>query len=244
MTPAPRGGGDAITLSGPPHNTAAVVPHDLSRDKVVPVSISVAGQSTIYRAVVRSFGSDGGEMRLRLPRDTPPGTYKGESTIGGKQLGIVVEVEPVMRIRVLPKQTVLEAAASSSVEFGLTVRNAGNVPFDVPKGDVLDFDDAVEQERALGRSLRAPLKQGESRVDRFFDELRASHGGEARVTVKSGAGRLAPGESRELACVLDVPGAVQPGRTYAGTWQFGNTGHVILAEIIATGRPKNGRTQP
>lgn len=230
-----------ITLSGPPRNMSVVVPLDAAMDGMVPISITVAGHPAIYRALVRPFGSDRSEIRLRLPGDTPPGTYAGESSIGGKPRGIVVEVEPVMRIRVQPKQTVVAAAASAKVEFGVTVLNGGNLPFDVPKSDAFDFDDEAGQDRALGRALRAKLTATERRVDRFFDELKEDHGGEAQVVVKGGAGRLVPGESRELACVLEVPATVQQGRRYVGTWQLGNGAHVIVAEIRTSGPLKRGR---
>ncbi|MEP7347782.1 MAG: hypothetical protein ABI877_21105 [Gemmatimonadaceae bacterium] len=234
---------DDLALSGPPRNLTGFVTADISRSTVVPISITVGGQATIYRAFVRPHGNERIEIRLRLPSDTPPGVYHGEGTIDGKTRRVVVEVEPVMRIRVQPQQSNVTAAATSSVEFGFTVMNSGNVPFDVPKADVVDLDDAVGQDRALGRTLRAPLTQGERRIDRYFDELRESHGGEAHVAVRSGAGPLQPGESRQLTCLLDVPATAQVGRSYLGPWQLGNVAHVIVADIMASTRPENGRTK-
>jgi hypothetical protein len=241
MSAAPKE--EELTLTGPPRNMAVVVPRDEFDGRVVPISISVGGEPAIYRAVVRRHGRDLSEIRLRLPEDTPPGTYSGEGTIGGRQRGVVVEVEPVQRVRVHPRATVVTAAASSNAEFMVSVLNSGNVPFEIAKEDTFDLDDDSGQDRALGRALRAPLGEGESRVDRFFDELRASHGGEARVVVKSGAGRLMPGESRELSCVLEVPPSVREGHSYAGSWAVGNGVHVVIADIITTGRPKNGRAK-
>ena len=235
--------GDEITLSGPPRHTAVVVPIDLSAERIVPISISVANQPAIYRAVVRAFGSGKSEILLRLPGDTPPGKYTGEGTVGGKTRAIVVEVEPDMRLRVQPKQTLVSVAASSRVEFSLSVLNGGNVPFDVPKSGVLDLDDAAGQDLALGRTLRASLSRGERRVDRYFEELREGHAGEARVTVRNGAGRLEPGDSRELTCVLDVPAVAKEGRLYVGAWQIGNVAHVIVAEIRTGTQTRNGRTK-
>ena len=234
---------EEITLTGPPRNMAAVVSLDVSRSTVVPVSITVGDQSTVYRAVARSLGDQRSELRLKLPSDTPPGAYAGEATIDGKPRRLRVEVDAVMRIRVEPKQTKLAATATSSVEFEVTVMNGGNVPFDVPATDVFDLDDPVAQDRALGKTLRAPLSQGEHRIDRFFDELREGHGGEARVAVRSGSGRLEPGESRELTCLLDVPATARVGRSYTGPWRFGNTAHVIVADILTNQRPDNRRTK-
>lgn len=235
--------GDEITLSGPPRSMTGVYPFEVSGSTVVPISLSVGGESTIYRAVVRA---ERNEIRLRLPGETAPGSYTGEATIEGKACRVVAHVEPIVRIRVQPRQTSVTAAPTAQVEFCCSVMNEGNVPFAVPKADVFDLDDAAGQDKALGRTLRAPLTGGERRIDRFFDELRDSHGGEARVAVRNGAGPLEPGESRELACVLTVPATAQAGRSYVGSWPLGNAAHVIVAEILTgtTGaRPDNGRAK-
>jgi len=236
-------GGDEIVLSGPPGNVSGLVALDVAKSTVVPISISAGGASTVYRAIVRPAGTGQSEIRLKLPSDTAPGVYTAEATFDGKPRRIAVRVEPVMRISVEPRETKLTAAATSSVDFGFTVTNSGNVPFVVPEADVFDLDDHVAQDRALGRTLRAPLAQGERRVDRFFDELLEAHGGEAHVAVRRGAGRLEPGESRELACVLDVPPTARAGRSYLGPWQLGNTAHLIVADITTPARPEPRRTK-
>jgi hypothetical protein len=242
---APRATG-AITFTGRPSKMAAVVPASLTEDRIVPVSVSVAGRPTIYRAIARPFGSNQSEVRLRLPDDTAPGSYSGEGTFGGKPVGVVVEVAPVVKVRTHPRETVVAGAPGARIDFSLSVQNAGNVAVDIPKGDTLDLDDDEGQDRALGRALRAPESEGKRSVDRYFDELRRSHGGEARVVLSSGAGRLSPGESRTLACTLEVPDSAQEGRTYVGALTIGNSSHVIVCDIAAastTRRPKTGRTK-
>jgi hypothetical protein len=232
---------EAITFAGPPHNTAAVVSLGPLEDTVVPVTLKIAGEPAVFRSYIRPFGPDKSEIRLRLPRETPPGTYHGVATLGGKPRPIVVEVEPVVRIRVQPKQTSLSVDAGSKKDFGITIVNGGNVPFDVPKVAAFDLDDAEGQDRALGRALRATLPQGERRVDRFFEEIRAAHGGEARVAVRSGVGRLEPGASAELSCLLEVPATVQAGRSYLGAWPLGNASHVIVVLVTKGATPNGGR---
>ena len=241
---APRTSG-AITFTGRPGNLSAVVPADLATERIVPISVSVAGKPTIYRAIARPLGSSQSEIRLRLPDDTPPGTYPGEGTLGGKPRSVVVEIEPVVKVRVSPPQTVVAAAPAARIDFTISVQNAGNVPLDIPKLDTFDLDDEEGQDRALGRSLRGSETDGKRGVDRYFDELRKSHGGEARVLLKDGAGRLAPGETRSLACILEVPDIAQEGHTYVGAWPIGDSQHVIVCDVAATvRRPKTGRTKP
>ncbi len=233
--------GDEITLAGPPRNLTAIVSMDVARSTVVPISVTRAGQATIYRAVVRPIGIGNAELRLRLPDDFSPATYRGEATLYGKPRAVIIEVQTVTRIRIDPRQTVVTAEPSSSTPFAVTVTNGGNVPFLIPKSDTLDLDDAAGQDRALGRTLRALLEKDERRVDRLFEELRQTHGGEGRITVRSGAGPLPPGESRIVSCVLDVPESAQPGRAYVGAWQLGSVSHLIVADIMVSERPTKAR---
>jgi hypothetical protein len=151
-------------------------------------------------------------------------------------------VEPVVRIRVQPRQTAFAAEPGSRQEFQISIANGGNVPFDVPKAGNFDLDDAEGYGRALGRSLRSTLAQGEHRVDRLFEEIRAGHGGEARATVVTGAGPLQPGESRALACQLDVPSALRVGRSYRGAWALGNARHPVVIEVRKGADPRKPRT--
>jgi hypothetical protein len=157
---------------------------------------------------------------------------------------VEAHVEAVPRIRVQPRQTSLSTDAGARAEFGFMVMNSGNVPFELPKSVQFDLDDADGQDRALGRALRATLPSGEKRVDRFFEELRSAHGGEARVTVRSGSGTLAPGAAIEVSALLEVPGTVQSGRSYVAVWPLGNTGHVIEVQVNKGPTTPNGGRKP
>lgn len=229
--------GDEIVLLGAPRTLSGRVPRRVPKSQVVPVSVTIGRESTVYRAALRPAVTGDSELRLRLPGDTPPGTYTGEATLDGKPQRVRLQVEPLLRLTVEPRQSHLSAQPGGRVEFTCFVGNQGNVPFDVPKSDTFDFDDAVAQDRALGRTLRAKLAEGEHPVDHLFDELRDAHGGEASVAVRAGAGPLVPGESRELTCALYVPAMAKAGRTYVGPWQLGNVAHVIVADIAAAVRP-------
>ncbi len=235
-------GAEGITLAGPPRKVTAVVRLVAPPGAVMSVELLIAGKPVIYRASVRRFGEGTSEIRLRLPRDTPPGIYVGEAVLGDEELPITVEVEAAGKLRVRPKQTLLSAEAGSRAEFVVVVLNSGNVSVDIPKAGVFDLDDTEDQDRAWGRTLRAKLPEGEHRIDRFFEEIRGSHGGEARVAVRTGGGRLDPGESSELSCLLDVPVTVQVGRSYLGAWQIANASQLIVVEV-RKGAPKQRRTR-
>lgn len=233
-------GGDRIEISGPPRNLKAEIHLEAGGARVMPVELSLPDGPSIQRAYVRARGPGTGEIRLKLPDETPPGTYSGEARVGDSSLQIALNVVPVLRVRVRPGLTPVSAEPGGRAEFTITVSNTGNVPVDVPKQAVLDLDDDRGQDRALGRALRADLGEGERRVDRFFEELRDSHGGEGRVTVLKGAGSLGPGESRELRCQLEVPMTTEPDRSYSGGWGFGNSGHALVVEVLkpAPGTPR------
>jgi hypothetical protein len=225
--------GGAIELAGPPHKLSGLIPHALTQ-RIVPLALQLQRELTIVEAHARAWNNDTVQLRLKLPRDTAAGTYRGEATLGGQTHAVVLAVEPVLDLRVQPKQTRLDSRAKA--EFSVEVTNRGNVAFDIDKSFAFDLDDNEGQGRALGRALRARLSPDESRVDRFFEELRADHGGEARVTIIDGSGTLEPAATRLLRCRLELPDDVRAGRTYTGAWKLGNTAHVIvvtLADVVA-----------
>ena len=222
---------ELITLTGPPRNASAIVRLEAGGQRVLTVALKLAGGIAVHKAYVRPFGEGTSEIRLRLPREMPPGRYSGEVMVGESRMGIMVEVEPVEHLRVQPQRSRLSLPPGGTVEFGVQVENRGNVPIEVPKAVALDLDDDEGQDRALGRALRARLGPGESRVDRFFEEIREAHGGEGRVQVLAGAGRLPPAESRALRCQLEAPEMVRAGRSYFGAWELGDAAHVLLVDV-------------
>ena len=234
--------GEVITLSGPPRNATARVQLDDAWERVVPVAVKLAGGPAVLRAYVRPYGSGTGEMRLRLPADTPPGTYRGEAVMGKLTRAIVVAITAEHNVRVDPAQTSVRGAPGETVKFEIHVTNGGNVSLDVPKETPVELDDDRDQVHAFGRALRSKLDEGEHRVDRFFEELRESHGGQGRVTVLKGAGVLEPGGTRALRCGLEIPDIAQPGRTYTGGWEPAGGGHLLIVEV-ATEKTDNPRVR-
>ena len=226
--------GETIELSGPPRNATANVRIDDASGRVVRVAVKLADGPSVLRAYVRPYGGGLAEMRLRLPPDTPPGTYRGEAILGDRRQAIVVTITPEPGVRVDPPQTVVQAAPGARTPFEIRVTNGGNVALDVPKESPVELDDDRDQVFAFGRTLRAELGEGEHRVDRFFEELRESHGGQGLVTVTDGAGPLEPGAARTLRCTLDVPEIARPGRTYTGSWEPARGGHLIVLEVVET----------
>ncbi|MEJ2184971.1 MAG: hypothetical protein P8Z36_03440 [Gemmatimonadota bacterium] len=235
-------GREEITLSGPPRNTTGVV-GGTGTQRVVRVELKLPGGPSIQKAYVRTGAGGEREIQLQLPGDTPPSTYRGEAKVGEVAVPVVVHVAPVLQVWVEPQTTLVAAEPGGRAEFQITVSNNGNVPVEIPEEVSLDLDDDRGQDQALGRALRARLKEGEHRVDRFFEELRQSHGGQGRVAVLEGAGPLDAGAARALSCRLEVPMTAQPGRSYSGGWDIGNGGHQLVVEVKkpASGTPRSRR---
>ncbi len=234
-----------ITLSGPPRNTTGVV-GETGSQRVVRVELKLPGGPSIQKAYVRAGASGRREIQLQLPNDTPPSTYRGEAQVGDATVPVVVHVAPVQQVRVEPRMTPVAAEPGGRAEFEVTISNEGNVPLQIPGEVSLDLDDDEGQDLALGRALRATLKEGEHRVDRFFEELRQSHGGLGRVMMLKGAGPLDAGDTRTLRCRLEVPMTAEPGRSYSGGWDIGNGGHQLVVEVkkpsAATSRSRRRKT--
>jgi hypothetical protein len=239
-------GGEAIALSGPPRRVSALLEHRVEGERVTPVTVRLKKGPPVVRALLKAKGPGLSELRVTLPAHTAPGTYPGEAVVGDATLGVSLEVSPVLDVGVEPGITAVSAEPGGRAEFDLVVANLGNVMVDVPEAAALDLD-ADDQERALGRALRADLAEGERRVDRLFEELRAFHGGEGRVAVLEGAGGLEPGDQRSIHCRLEVPMLAAPGGRYSGSWDIGNAGHFLTVDVTKppSGTPRTrGRRKP
>jgi len=222
-----------ITLAGPPRNTSGIVQLDAGGAKVATVALKLASELAVHKVFLRPFGPGVTELRLRLPRETPPGNYGGEFALGEQRSGIRVEVEAVLHLRVHPPFTRLSLLPGGITEFAISLENRGNVPFEVPVSSALDLDDQESQSLALGRALRARLEPGEKRIDRFFEEIREQHGGQAKLIVVAGAGPLAPASTREVHVRVEAPETMHPGHSYSGGWQLGDAAHVLEVQVTA-----------
>ncbi|MEZ4416098.1 MAG: hypothetical protein R3E10_10085 [Gemmatimonadota bacterium] len=231
------GAAPTVRLSGPPDRLSALVAVESTRSRVFPVRLRLNKDASIARLRLRPVAPGMSEARLRLPADTAPGHYSGEGEVQQEHWSIELDVEAREHLSVHPRRTHVRGAPGERVEFRLTIINDGNVPQTLPEAAAFDLDDAEGQDRALGRTLRAELSEGEKRVDRLFEELRATHGGEARITVKGG-GPLQPGESGEIECLLDLPTGVREGHTYLGGWRLGAAHPLVVVDVTPASGPR------
>jgi hypothetical protein len=186
-------------------------------------------------------------VRLALPASTPPGTYDGTMRLGAKSVPIVAEVEPYVSLRLAPAQLQFEAAPGAEVTAHVTVFNDGNVPLELGSAHAFGLYDTTAAERSIRVALTATVAPGERRVDRLVDELADGHGGLMRVKVAEGAGMLEPAGVAQLELLFRVADALEPGRTYSGTWPLHNVRYYVRVVVPAEQKPRRatsrGRTR-
>ena len=222
---ATEASGPAIVLRGPPRRLAAVLPpagaaSDKAAAATAAVSVVVDGVATEkVRVRTRREPDVPSELRVRLAPSTPPGRYAGVATVGDKTVPLVIEVQPVPRLRATPGrlETVAGPAASETVE--IQVANHGNLPVDIPERSSFCLFDASGIDHAVWAALTKDPPEGKGRADVLLDDLAASHGGLVDVRVRDGAGSIAPGDQRTCRLELRWPDRVRPGRRYAGAWE-------------------------
>ena len=172
-------------------------------------------------ATYRPRVSGVGEIRVVLPRRTPPGRYEARVVLPDGEQHVVLEVEPKPRLRFHPRGgIVVIGSADERVTATVTALNVGNAGIEIPKkgGAGLYAQDATEC--AVGRTLRTGPRKGESIIDRLAEEFAAEFGGTMRVITTSGAGVLEADNARELTLQLHLPEGLQPEKTYGGQWTF------------------------
>jgi hypothetical protein len=172
-------------------------------------------------------------VKLRLPRDTPPGTYEGTVEVGGVEVPIVAQVEPRARLRFMPASLMIKAAPGAMIDADLTLVNSGNVAVTLEPKYTFCIYDGTGIERAFFVALTDEQAKGGQRLDKLMDELADSHGGLVRLIVERGAGEVAPGEARDLHVALRFSDHLRPDRIYGGGWTVATTNFYVQIEVIA-----------
>jgi hypothetical protein len=164
----------------------------------------------------RGRGEGSQEVRLRLPRHTPPGAYEGVVDTAEGERPVRIEVEPEIELDIVPGQLLLTGAPGERVSTELTLSNLGNVTVEIRRAYQLGLYAIGGLERAIRRAFAEPGEaQGANRV---FDHMADEHGGLVRIEIGEGAGDLEPGMVRDLSVTFRLPDGLDPARTYAGTW--------------------------
>ena len=227
-----KSGSEPLELRGPPRRVIAVVPIALPARGTVAVDLARhgAGKAERKRYVARAvpFGDGATELRLQLPRDLPPGRYDGVASIGGSERPVRLEVEPRLRLRVLPRESHITLTSERRAEIRILAANEGNAPVDIPRVSAFGVFEVGGLDTAIGQALRAELKTGERRVDRLMEEFVERHGGLVRVGVTEGAGDLAPGAATAIVATLELPTGLAPGHSYSGAWPLANASHRVV----------------
>lgn len=171
------------------------------------------------------------QLRFRLPRFTPPGSYPGTVEVGGRQLPISVEVEARSELRLTPHSLLVKTKSAGKVSADLALQNLGNLPFLVESKHTFCLYDGSGVDQAFFAALVEEMPEGKRRIDRLMDELAESHGGLVRLIVGKGAGEVPPGEVRELRVDFHFSNRLRAGHVYSGYWSFSDFHYLVEVEV-------------
>lgn len=243
--------GSPVLFRGVPHRLSAVVP-DLAGplETLVEVELPLpqlqgpgeAAQQAASPAPVSVPAWTGrmGELRFALPRETPPGVYEGVIRIGEREQPVRVEVEPRVRLRMVPRGLHIAGGPGERVNADLALFNEGNAPAEIRKAYAFWLFDVRGADRVIDRffheDVQAEVREG--RFNRLIDAANEQFGGRVRVQTHRGAGRIAPGETREFRATFILPARLRSGQTYSGTWHLHNLSWPLRVTASGEAQPQ------
>jgi hypothetical protein len=215
-----KAGVPPLTFRGAPNHLTSLVELPGTRDTAVEAEAQLEGaevQSFAVRPLTRE-GLPMGRVRIRLPKSTPPGAYRGSVTIAGEERPFVAEVEPRQSVDVVPSDLSLEVEPGAEATADVMVLNRGNVPFELPAASQFCIFDGGGVDHAFWLALGSEPPEGKQRIDVLMDDLAQSHGGLVEVRARAPKRTIAAGEAGEAQVTLRFSDRLEPGRTYAGAW--------------------------
>jgi hypothetical protein len=130
----------------------------------------------------------------------------------------VAEVEPQQNVGVVPSDLSLQVEPGAEATADVTILNRGNVPFELPAASQFCIFDGGGVDHAFWVALGSEPPEGKQRIDVLMDDLARSHGGLVEVRARASKRTIAAGEAGEAQVTLRFSDRLQPGRTYAGSW--------------------------
>ena len=217
------GGEGSFRLRGHPRRLESLVPAPPDQAREIPVVAEFHSEKHKAQpvAIAKAIG---GALRLRLkfPRNTPPGSYEGSVRIGTTEFKMVADVDAEPHLDLVPSQLTFTASPESEATAELTVVNDGNAPFEIRNAHGIGLFALGGVENALGAAYREAKCGGQERWDILGDKLAESHGGLLRVQIQEGAGELGPDQARSLRLHMKFPANLKEGNTYTGTFRLHN----------------------
>lgn len=217
---AAKAGATPLTFRGPPHRLRSLVTLPETTGERFTPEVQLVG-AEVERSSFRPRTREGiamGQIRIRLPESTPPGTYRGSVAIAGEEVPFVAEVEPRPNVAVDPSNLSLEVEPGAEAAADVTILNRGNVPFELPAASQFCIFDDSGVDHAFWLALGSDPPEGRKRIDVLLDDLAGSHGGLVEVSARAPKGTIAPGKAGEARVAMRFSDRLRPGRTYAGSW--------------------------
>jgi len=175
--------------------------------------------------------------RLKLPENTPAGTYAARLVSGDQSEGITIEVTAAPRLVTMPGSLRFVVRVGTVAEARIAFANRGNTILVIPAHAHVGLYDDDGIELAFADTYRQPQNVPETLFGNWLQKLREGHGGLSRLQVTEGAARLAPGETRMLTLTIAPSDRLKPGHSYHGVW---NLAPLKLAVAVAVERNGNG----
>ena len=208
MAKAKASGRDTVlSFEGPPEAVEAYAPIDPLRRREVRVSVAGDDGWTAVRALTSAAG-DHTLIRLVLPSTTPATERAALVELGDERYEAVIRTTGSVHLESSPAS--LDLALEDLI--ATTTINIVNL------------------ETAIGTGLMT-RDTGIDRLGRFADALAERHGGLARVSIESGAGRLEPGSATIVRARIQLGDRPAPGRTYHGVWPLGPLRIAVLLRV-------------
>jgi hypothetical protein len=202
----------------------------IAREEIGDTKISVGdlpAGSAPHGIFASYIGENSSRVRVSMPRNTPPGTYKGSAEVGGETYPVEIHVEPHIHLSLSPRQLILDAYAGERRVEDLTIANSGNVACEVGTTHVFGLFDIHGAEHAIGGAFRQSGQSGEKLLELIIEESAKGYAGMVRVAVEEGAGSIAPGAIRQLRLNLHLPPGLKAGHTYTGTLPLHNLRYYV-----------------
>lgn len=224
-----------LKLCGTPRRIELVSPLELTDRHIELTSDELPGYkagSQLRCRVKRFSAGHPANLRLKLPKDTPPGTYRAQLKVNGEFREVEIEVQPKVNIKHFPTSLTLSGAMGDKIEQNIVFENLGNMPVTLPDEAIGNLFKSTGIPEAFANTLQMPTDDPKALMDNLLIKLHQGYGGVMKFKFRAESMTLLPNERRTFAMTTRLPKSLANGERYFG-WLHVNDFHLLMQVTVA-----------
>lgn len=224
-----------LTISGPPNRLELLSPLTI-QDPCIELTCDQAildlDPGMTLPCKLKKFKPDTpAQIKIKLPKMTPPGSYNATLCADGKRLPVKLEIQAQSKLKHYPSTLFFSAAPGGKIEQAISFENQGNTEITIPKEAIANIYNNTAIPEAVANTLQFKADAPNLLLNHLLEKLQAGYGGVMKFHFVAENSTLKPNDKRQFQLSTRLPKDVISGNRYFGLLHV-NEFHLLMTVAV------------